>query len=797
LVGVTKKVKILDKLKRQVLIYDGAMGTMLLQKGLEPGNCPEQWNLDQKEKIFDIHNAYVSARADVIETNTFGANPIALKKFGLEEKCYEINYNAVEIAKKTKAYVAAAIGPLPLMTSPLGELSFNNTLGVFKEQIKPLSDARPDILLFETFSDIKELKIAIIAAKEICDIPIQAQLTYSDDCKTISGTSPEVAVCVLESLGVNVIGANCSLGPKELYPVIKRIAKAANKDTFISVLPNAGLPEIINNKTCYKTTPKEFINQSLKFYNLGVNLIGGCCGTDPDHINELSKKLKNKKPIKRKNVKKFLTVASRTNILELNQKETPYIIGERINPSRRKILTEELKLGKTKLVRQEAIDQVKNKAMLLDVNVSAAEVDEVNAMDRVINAIQQVVSVPLVIDSTNPQVIEKALQECVGRPVVNSVNGEEDKLNEILPLIKKYGASVVALTMDDNGIPMIASKRIKIAKTIIKKASILGIKKEDIIFDLLTLAIATNKKSAKITLNCIKEARKNKWQTLLGVSNVSFGLPNRTEINNTFLALAVRNGLTAAIINPRTVNIKINKEAKNILLGKKLPYIILQKKQRDKIKEKKDVNINEAIYQSILTGDKDNISEYVEEAINQKQDPYIISKSILIPALEEVGKKFEKKEYFLPQLLLAAESMQSAIKILDKHLPKGNKKDEGKVLIATVKGDLHDIGKNIVISVFKNYGYSVIDLGKDVSSDLIIETAVAEKVDIIGLSSLMTTTMGQMELVIRKLKETGFDIPTLIGGAVVTSGFAKKIGAAGYANDAIGAVSELKRILNK
>lgn len=779
-----KMKNIISELKKRVLIYDGATGTMLQQQGLAPGVCPEEWNILYPDRVLSVHNAYVSAGADIVETNTFGGNRLSLNKYGLADKLHDMNYYGVQIAKKAGCYVAASVGPLPEMVEPLGKLSFDEALQIYKEQIKALSDAKPDLIILETFSDIKELKIAVMAAKEVCSLPIQAQLTYAENGTTMSGTTPEAAVSVLEAMGVDIIGANCSLGPKELLPIMQRIAKSARPETFLSILPNAGLPEIINNKTIYKLTPGEMGIYAKEFYKLGVNFIGGCCGTTPEHIKAITKAVKNKKVIQRKKKTIYLTAASRTQVAEFNPENGPYIIGERINPSRRKDLSEELSNKRSIMIRREAEGQVNNGAHLLDINVSTPGINEPDTMGWAVEIIQQAVGVPIVIDSTDLKALEAGLKACVGKPIVNSVNGEKKKLKEVLPLVKKYGAAVIALTMDDKGIPLTVVKRISIAERIIKEASKIGIRKEDILIDFLTLTAGAQPESTEVTLSCLREAKKRGWQTVLGVSNVSFGLPNRPAVNSAFLTMAVREGLTSAIINPKDLKIQETVSAYKSLFGKKV-YVV----------KKEEKTVEDPLYRCILTGDKDNVLGYIEKYLDQGKDPLEINNNILISALTEVGKKFESGEYFLPQLLLSAEAMQKAVARLEAAFPKDKKTERASVLMATVKGDLHDIGKNIVCSVLKNFGFNVIDLGKDVPCEKIIETVKTKKVDMIGLSSLMTTTMGQMEVVINELKKRGIDIPMIIGGAVVTSNYAKKIGAAGYAKDAIGAVNEVKRIL--
>lgn len=755
---------IISLLKNRVLVYDGAMGTMLQASGLASGACPEKWNLTAPDKVLAVHKAYVDAGADIVETNTFGGNRLSLKKYGLEDKCYKINYEAVKIAKKASKYVAGSVGPVP-----------------DKEQIKALSDAGCDLIILETFSDIKELKDAVIAVREVCDLPIQAQLTYTTGGRTISGTPPEVAVAVLEGLGVEIIGANCSLGPKELLPVIERLVKSARPTTYLSIMPNAGLPKIVDKKATYDLKPGEMAKYAKRFYELGVNLIGGCCGTNPEHIKAIAKILRGKRPVKRKGRKIYLTAASRTQVVEFIPGKGPYIIGERINPSRRKDLVDELCLKRSVLIRSEAEEQVNSGAHLVDINVSTPGIDEPSTMKWVVDSVQQAVPVPIVIDSSNPKTLEEGLMQCVGKPIVNSINGEKKKLREVLPLVKKYGAAVIGLTMDDKGIPMTVEKRLAIAEKIVKEAAKFGIHREDVLIDFLTLTAGAQPESTEITLKCIK---RSKWQTVLGISNVSFGLPNRPAINSAFLTMAVKEGLTSAIMNPKDAKMQETISSYRVLFGSHglhgLPKIGADL---------------DPLYKCILTGDKDNIVEQVEKYLAQGKDPVEINEKILIPSLTEVGKRFEKREYFLPQLLLSAEAMQRAVARLEKAFPKGAKKEGASILMATVKGDMHDIGKNIVCSVLKNYGYNVLDLGKDVSHEEIIKTVKAKKVDVVGLSALMTTTMGQMEVVINELKKRGINIPTIIGGAVVTSNYAKQIGAAGYAKDAIGAVNEVKRVL--
>ena len=776
---------ILSVLRNKVLVYDGAMGTMLQKMGLPPGSSPEEWNLSHPDIIENIHRAYIDAGADVVETNTFCGNRMALGKYGWEDKCRQINYEAVKIAKRAGGYVAASVGPLPEMVEPLGMISFQQALAVFKEQIEALSRGKPDLILMETFSDIKELKIAVMAARSVCRIPVQAQMTYSTAGSTISGTTPEAAVKILEAMGVPIIGTNCSMGPVELLPITARMAAVARPETFISVLPNAGLPEIREGKTQYRFQPNEMAKYADKYYRLGVNLIGGCCGTRPEHIKAVAKKIKGKNPVRRKKKQMFLTAVSRRQVLELSPKGSPYIIGERINPSRRKDLKGELLNQKTKLIRKEAEEQVSAGADLIDVNVSASGVNEKEAMARAIKAAEQTVNAPLVVDSSEAAVIEAGLREYSGKAIINSVTGEKEKMKKILPLARKYGAAVIALTMDEKGIPMTVAQRVRIAGRIIKEAGRYGIPREDILIDFLTLTAGAQPDNTEVTLKCLREAARRGWQTVLGVSNISFGLPDRQAINSVFMSLTALNGLNAAIINPKNARLKETIVAYNLLFGLEVPEVKIDEQEQG------------PLYNCILKGDKDNIGDKIDEYLQAGEDPFKLNQKILIPALEEVGRRFERKEYFLPQLLLAAESMQVAVKKIETLFPAKKRKKGARILMATVEGDLHDIGKNIVCVVLKNFGYDVIDLGRSVPCEKIVKAVRSNKADMIGLSSLMTTTMGQMETVINELKKRGIDIPTIIGGAVVSSGYADKIGADAYAGDAVTAVKKIKKILGE
>ncbi|MDP3786904.1 MAG: homocysteine S-methyltransferase family protein [Candidatus Omnitrophota bacterium] len=799
---------ILSRLKSEILIYDGATGTLLQESGaLKAGACPEELNLSKPGVIKSIHSDYIKAGADIIETNSFGANRLKLKTYGLQNDTYKINYEAVRIAREAasgKAYVAGSVGPLDRQITPLGDLSFDEAVGFFREQIKALKEGGCDIIILETFADIKELKAAFIAAREVGNIPVQAQMTFEGGERSTYGTPPAAFAVLFQSLGADIIGTNCSTGPKELLGVIKEITPRTNK--FISCLPNAGLPELRAGKTYFPESPKSFARYAVEFARLGVNLIGGCCGTTPEHIKEIKAALKSGKPAKRIYIPAF-RLSSRTKAVELNAKTRPLIIGERINPTGKKELEEEIRNAKTVIIRREAIEQTNKGADILDVNVGIPGGSESAAIVSAVCAVEAVTEVPIAIDSADPAAIEAALKETAGKPLINSVNGEEDKIKSILPLAKKYGAAVLALALDKRGIPKNSRARLKVAKRIIDKAVSLGIAKEDIIVDPLTLAISAKPEQAKETLCAIRELKKKGFSSSLGVSNISFGLPNRRKINADFFSLALAFGLDLAIINPsddnmfRVAKAKIKRktteaEIKKFLRDALSPaQEIVKKEARTEAGKPKD--IRQRLFEAVLYGDKDNIVSYVEEALSSGIAPLTINSSILIPALEIVGEKFGKREYFLPQVILSAEAVQRAFGRLKKEIKPEEVEDKGTIVIATVEGDIHDIGKNIVISVLANHGYKIYDLGRSVPSDVIIKQAIKNKADIIGLSALMTTTMIQMERVIRELKKQKLNFKTIVGGAVVTEAFAKEIGASAYARDAIEAVNIVKSLMKE
>ena len=802
------KNEILEKLQHKILMYDGAMGTMLQEKRLLlPGKTPEELNIANPSEVEAIHRLYVEAGADIIETNTFGGLRPKLEKYGLGEKFKDINFNSVKIAKRAtggKAYVAAGIGPHEKMIAPLGPMQFEEAVSLYREWVEVVANSGADIILFETFSDLKELKAAIIAAREVCDLPIQAQLTYEQGKRTVTGTPPDVAAIALSAMDVQIIGLNCSSGSQDLLPTAKVLTQYSNK--YIAVQPNAGMPQLVDGKTIFFEMPETMAECAQSFVKAGVNIVGGCCGTTPVHIAAMKRAIKELKPLKRKENVRF-ALASRTKVFEYNESEIPFVIGERINPTGKKAFSAELRAAKTTLARRFAMEQTKNGAHALDINVGASDVDEKRMMPSVVAAVQAVSDLPLVIDSANPEIIEAGLQEVCGKALINSVNGEEKSLKAILPLAKKYGAALIGLVTDKDGLAKTVKKRVAIADKIRLRAGKYGINEHDIVIDPLTLTISVESEQAGFTLEAITKIKKELGLlTSLGVSNISFGLPHRDIINAHFLSLAVGAGLDMAILNPNNEKImqvarnrvKLTPEEEEVgkfikesldLQFKDIPAPV--KRTRSVISEE---NIEDALGEAILVGDKENMLELIDIALRKGLKPLDINLKILIPAIEEVGRKFECKEYFLPQIIMAAETMQVACVRLNKDLKPAERTHKGTIVMATVEGDIHDIGKNIVVAVLESYGYKIIDLGRDVKKEIIVKEATGRKVDIVGLSALMTTTMVQMESVIKALNKHNRNIKVVIGGAAVTKDFAKKIGASAYAKDAIDAVNVIEKL---
>jgi 5-methyltetrahydrofolate--homocysteine methyltransferase len=793
-----------QRIDNEILIMDGAMGTML-QSQLPPGLLMDVANIELPDLVKDVHTAYSKAGADIVLTNTLGANRIKLKKTGFEDKINKINFTAAKLAKKAvgeDVWVAGCIGPTGKLVEPMGPLTFDETYETFHEQAMALAEGGVDLFILETFSDLKEIKIAVIAIKEVTNLPIIASMTFDDGFLSFTGTNPETAANVLTSLGVDSVGVNCSTGPEPMLEIVGRYAMVT--ELPIAVEPNAGIPSLNDKHVLYNIYPDKMTNYGEKFIDLGANIIGTCCGSTPEYTAKLRKGIKNRKPLSRK-INPCLRISSRVKTIEIGNGLPFCIIGERINPTNRDDLVEVLNKGQVSLLQKEAQNQTDEGAHLLDLNIGVPGIDEVNIMEKVVRGIENVVETPLTIDSVNPSAIETALRESPGKVLINSVNGDEKSLKSILPLASRFGAGVLCLAVGEKGIPKTAEERLTILKKIVTSAKEHGISRQDLICDCLTLTVSAQQKRAEETLKAIRLVKEEmNLPTVLGVSNISYGLPDRSLINSTFLSMAMASGLDAAIMNSGDARMMGAVRAASVLTvrDKDSKEFVKshQKKKKSAQNIKDDKNMieseGEKIYHAIISGNRDEISDLVKDALDADIKPASINDDILIPAIQNVGQKYDRKELYLPQMILAAETMQKAFKVLEPHFEKGDVKIKGKIVICTVKGDVHDIGKNIVALFLKNYGFQVYDLGKNVSAEMIVDKTLELKADIVGLSALMTTTMVEMSNVIEKLKKTGSNASVIVGGAVVTKRYAAEIGAEAYAKDGFTAVEAVKALID-
>lgn len=788
------------------IFFDGGMGTMLQAKGMKIGAIPELLNLENPDWIIDIHKMYINAGADVIYANTFGANVYKLKATGksVSEIISAAIKNAREACKGTDTLVALDIGPIGQLLEPTGTLKFEEAYEIYKEQLIAGKDA--DLVVFETQTDLYELKAAVLAAKENTDLPIVCTMTFEKNHRTFTGCGITNMAYTLDGLGVDAMGVNCSLGPEDLYDVIDELAQCT--DTPIVVKPNAGLPDPVTNE--YNVSPKEFAGQLTKFSDYGVKIIGGCCGTTPEYIKEVTN-LFNGLSTNHKNAIKKAAVCSATETIFINQ---PRIIGERINPTGKKKFKEALLNNDIDYILNQAIEQIHAGAEILDVNVGLPGVDEKEMMIKAIKSIQSIAETPLQIDSTIPEVLEAALRVYNGKPIVNSVNGEEKSLKTVLPLVKKYGAAVVGLTLDENGIPKSADKRFEIAKRILDNAISIGIPKEDVFIDCLTLTASAEQDGVVETLKAVNRVKTELGlKTVLGVSNISFGLPGRELVNHTFLAMALTNGLDLPIINPNIAAMSGTVRAYRLLMGhdknsveyidaynNQLQYMLPSKAAPTKAQAvnnavDKNTDTNSLEY-AIENGLKNDGARITKEML-QTMDSMEIINAHLIPALDKAGSEFETGKIFLPQLIMAADVAQAAFAVIKEEISKNNSESvsKGKIVLATVKGDVHDIGKNIVKVLLENYGYTVIDLGKDVDYQKVVDAVIEHDVKLVGLSALMTTTLVSMEETIKLIRNNNLDCKIMVGGAVLTPDYAEKIGADFYSKDAKESVDIAKQVL--
>ena len=801
--SLTKKTKIISLLKKKILILDGATGTELQKRGMPSGVCPEVWCLDHPEVIQEIHRAYAEAGSDIVYTCTFGANRFKLGQYGIEN-VRKINKQMALLARAAvggKTFIAGDIGPTGHFVEPFGDLGFERAVHAFKEQVRGLLEGGVDLLVIETMMDIQEARAALIAIRETTDLFAMVTMTYEKNSRTLNGTDPVTALITLQSLGADAVGCNCSMGPDSMMPLIAAMKPWARIPLLAK--PNAGMPRLIGKQTVFDMSPKDFAAFGKLFVKAGVNLIGGCCGTTPAHIGALKRATAKAKP-RLPCLHAISAVSSSRHYRILDQNKSLMIVGERLNPTGKKTLQQELLEGRMTLVRQIAREQENQGADLLDVNVGVPGIDEVKTIRQVISLLSTSTALPLVIDSPKMETIEAALRYYPGRALINSISGEKEKLRKLLPLAAKYGAMFILLPLTEGEVPETAEKRKIIIREICREAGRYGLTKDDFVVDGLVMTVASNPRAAAEALKTVQWCtEKFKCRTILGLSNVSFGMPERKWINATFLAMAQALGLTMAIVNPASEELMNIRRAGDVLMQKDrdaAAYIRYFAKPSDS--QTAPAVDQEApplkVFRAILEGNREDIIPLVDEALSLEMTAARLIDDIMIPAIIQVGNLFDKKTYFLPQLIASAEAMRKGVNHLEPKLraKTGELRQRGLVLLATVEGDIHDIGKNIVALMLKNHGYKIIDLGKDVSTEIIIQNMRKMKPDVVGLSALMTTTMVNMKNVIEKAAGAGLAGRFLLGGAVVTQAYADSIGAT-YARDGVEAVRVVERMMKK
>ena len=806
-----------ELIESRVVVLDGATGTNLQKAGMPTGVCPEQWILEHPQTLIDLQKAYVEAGTDIVYAPTFTASRIKLEEYGLEDRLEEMNRALVALSKKAVAGSGALVAGDLTMTgkqlAPIGDLPFETLVEVYKEQARVLADAGVDLFVVETMMSLQETRAALIAIQEVCDLPVMASLTYESDGRTLYGTDAKTAMVVLQSLGADVVGLNCSTGPKEMVSAVEQMREVANIP--ILAKPNAGLPELSDGVTVYRMSPEEFATAGAALVQAGASIVGGCCGTTPAHIGALAAAVKELPAPEIRTEKKRL-LATERSVLEIDPDGSFLVVGERINPTGKKALQAELREGSLDLVCRMAEEQEENGAAILDVNMGMNGIDEKEMMLAAIEELTTASNLPLCLDSSNVDVLEAALRIYPGRALINSVSLESEKIGRLLPIVAKYGAMFILLPLSDEGIPETVEEKRGIVCTILDRAYALGFTKEDIVVDGLTATVGANPDAALECFDTIHYCRNGLGlATICGLSNISFGLPNRPFVNTAFLTMAIQQGLTMAIANPSQDLLMNAAFASDMLLHKPesdIRYInrmqvyekhLAEKETATQPVKKKEIvqgtaseGETDAIFSCVLKGDKKHIVEKVEEALAAGEQPGDIISGKLIPAINDVGDKFEKQIYFLPQLIASASAMQTAIEHLEPMLARSREEGEtATIVIATVEGDIHDIGKNLVVLMLKNYGYNVIDLGKDVAAEKIVTTAMDEHAQIIGLSALMTTTMMRMKDVVELAKERGCESKIIIGGACITQSFADEIGADGYSADAASCVKLVQQLL--
>ncbi|HHX13796.1 MAG TPA: dihydropteroate synthase [Clostridiales bacterium] len=798
-----------EQLTKRILLCDGAMGTMLQNAGIGPDIPAETINFTHPEIVREIHRQYVEAGADIICTNTFPVNSWRLKGFNYSVE--QAITQAVALARSAGAgTVALDLAPIGRMLRPIGDLDFEEAVQSYKEQVRAGLSAGVDLILFETYTDLHELKAAVIAARELTDLPVFCSVTFEENGRMLTGADPLTVVNSLQDLGIDALGVNCSLGPQQMLPLVRQFLKYSKLPVLVQ--PNAGLPVEVDGRVEYRTNSAEFCRSMTEMVQAGASVIGGCCGTTPEFIRELAAMLSSSEGQKVCLPTPRLTAASsgsRTVVLD----ERVVVIGERLNPTGKKKLREALLAGDFAYVEDEALAQVRAGAHILDVNVGVPGIDEIDMMRRVVERLTAITDVPLQIDSSEPEVLEIGARLCRGRPILNSVNGKEDSLRQVLPIVKKYGCNVIALTLDDQGIPEDVERRIEIAGKIIKAAEKMGIHRDRIVVDCLTMTAATEPTAPSDTIQALNSIKQIYGvRTCLGASNVSFGLPERKLLNRTFLTMALTAGLDAPITDPTVPEYMETIRSYEALAGKDQGAQDYINAFTGKTQESSDssaaVEPAEAS-KANSEGAAARLHKYIRQGFGDRaipvtrdllQDyrPLEIVENIVIPALAEVGLDYERGICFLPELVRSADTVNAAFTVLKEEMARsGEVLNYGKIVMATVKGDIHDIGKNIVCAILENYGYEVIDLGKDVPPEKIVQTVREKKIRLVGLSALMTTTVANMALTIQELKAAGLDCQIMVGGAVLDAEYARRIEADYYCKDAMASVKVAQTVFKK
>ncbi len=809
--------EIRQALNERILFCDGGMGSLLQAGGLMPGELPGTWNLTHPDVLVQIHRDYLEAGADIVTANTFGADRFKYNQdteFQLEPVIRAGIQNARQAVTDSgkEAYVALDIGPTGKLLKPLGDLAFEDAYEIFREIVEIGVSEGADLVLIETMSDTYEMKAAVLAAKEACDLPIFVTVTFDEKGKLLTGGNPASVVAMLEGLGVAVLGMNCGLGPVQMKEILKELLEVSSIPVMIN--PNAGLPRSEGGKTVYDIDADEFARVQQEIVKMGTRIVGGCCGTTPEHIRKTVELCRTITPVPV--TRKHRTVISSfCQAAEIGKE--PVIIGERINPTGKSRFKQALRDHNLEYILNEGVVQQDHGAHVLDVNVGLPEIDEPSMMEEVVRELQSVIDLPLQLDTSDAEAMERGLRVYNGKALINSVNGKEESMNMVFPLVKKYGGVVVALTLDENGIPDTADGRIAIAKKIYKKAAEYGISSDDIIIDALCLTISSDSRSADVTLETLRRVRDElHGKTVLGVSNISFGLPQREIINASFFTMALQNGLSAAIINPNSeamMRVYYSYRALMGLDGQCSDYIRIYSGQTAALgtsavkgqavgaadgKQKETAGGSISLGDHIEKGLKEQ-SARSAKALLEEQDALEVINTQIIPALDHVGKGFEKGTIFLPQLLMSAEAAKAAFEVIKERLKESGQQQaaKGRIILATVKGDIHDIGKNIVKVLLENYSYEVLDLGKDVPPERIAETAKEQGICLVGLSALMTTTVPSMEETIRLLRTEVPGVKVMVGGAVLTEEYASAMGADRYCRDAMASVHYAEEVFLK